>query len=148
MIEEEKRRKRNETQRRYYKRNREKILEKSREQGREYYRKYPERIRENRRRGYKRNRERILKTKRRTYQKLRRQVLGMMGNKCVVCGFNDFRALQIDHISGGGRKELKKLTPGGVYRKIRDNPHLIGIEYQLLCANHNQIKKHERNNFY
>ena len=40
--------------------------------------------------------------------KRRLKILKFLGNKCIKCGFNDWRALQVDHVNGGGRKELKK----------------------------------------
>lgn len=72
--------------------------------------------------------------------RLRAAVLSLLGNKCIVCGFSDERALQIDHINGGGAKELKALGNVAMYRKIL----AVGGEgYQLLCANHNWIKRAE-----
>lgn len=78
------------------------------------------------------------------YQRRRRtRVIKMMGGKCVRCGFADIRALQIDHINGGGSKEHKSIQQFGVQRKILNDPLLINTEYQLLCANCNWIKRHE-----
>ncbi len=78
------------------------------------------------------------------YQKLRREVLKKLGNKCIQCGFSDWRALQIDHVNGGGTKEKKE---------IKRTYHLFVLEeikkgsnkYQLLCANCNWIKRYENN---
>jgi RNase P subunit RPR2 len=71
------------------------------------------------------------------------------GNKCVICGFDDVRALQIDHVNGGGMKENKKrnngIVAGGlqfykiVLREINSG------KYQLICANCNWIKRHTNN---
>ena len=72
---------------------------------------------------------------------LRARALEALGGKCVVCGFDDSRALQIDHINGGGNKELATMGHKAIYRKIVAG----GTEgYQLLCANHNWIKRAER----
>lgn len=69
------------------------------------------------------------------------------GAWCKNCKYDDYRALQIDHIYGGGRKEHK------------DNPHFKSISrwaehvknnssnYQVLCANCNQIKRYTHNEF-
>jgi hypothetical protein len=75
---------------------------------------------------------------------LRKEVLSMLGDKCVRCGFSDPRALQIDHIHGGGRKDRKAKdgTHPSYYKKVLD---LKGIGYQLLCANCNWIKRYENN---
>lgn len=77
---------------------------------------------------------------------LRLKALIRLGNKCIRCGFSDPRALQIDHISGGGNK-WRQANQG-----CRDSFHLIILKmseeelktkYQLLCANCNWIKKSE-----
>lgn len=85
-----------------------------------------------------------LKTLMKSYnQKLRFSVLELMGNKCVTCGFNDWRALQIDHINGGG----SKVRDGqGLYRNLLqlETPELNN-KYQLLCANCNFIKRYSNN---
>lgn len=63
------------------------------------------------------------------------------GGKCVQCGFDDWRALQVDHVNGGGsaeRKEMKSTTKA-FYAKVLANPD----DYQLLCANCNVIKRRE-----
>ena len=80
--------------------------------------------------------------KQKIYWKQRREkAIAILGGKCVVCGFNDIRALQIDHINGGGLKENKSIGNGGIIRKILRGDTQ---DYQLLCANHNWIKKHEK----
>ena len=37
--------------------------------------------------------------------------------KCMICGFTDPRALQIDHVNGGGAKERKERTYIGNFHK-------------------------------
>jgi len=60
----------------------------------------------------------------------------------MQCGFDDFRALQIDHINGGGSSERKTLKKDSLYREVlKDNTN----KYQLLCANCNSIKRIENN---
>ncbi len=88
------------------------------------------------------------KGKRTTYEaikrynkKLRMLVIQRLGSKCCFCGFDDVRALQVDHINGGGSKEIKELGANKIYRKILDGD----MSYQLLCANCNWIKRAERN---
>jgi len=85
--------------------------------------------------------------KRKEYSRnLRRAVVEALGGKCVHCGFSDSRALQIDHINGGGSKERKERNYKGSYHK-----HVIESflkqenKYQLLCANCNWIKREENN---
>lgn len=72
---------------------------------------------------------------------LRQKALMALGGKCAVCGFDDPRALQIDHINGGGSsKKYEYKNRSELYRAIRDGKR-DGL--QILCANHNWIKRHE-----
>ena len=68
---------------------------------------------------------------------------------CAMCGFDDPRALVIDHINDDGaehRREIsgKNRSSSGVetYRWLMKNNYPIG--FQVLCANCNTIKEHER----
>lgn len=73
-------------------------------------------------------------------QELRAKVIVFLGGKCQRCGFDDIRALQIDHINGLPYKErLKSIY---LYLDILENPKSKEI-YQLLCANCNWIKRAE-----
>jgi 5-methylcytosine-specific restriction endonuclease McrA len=74
-------------------------------------------------------------------QERRHAVLAAMGGECVRCGFDDWRALQIDHVNSGGTAEHQALGNGTTrfYAKVLANPD----DYQLLCANCNTIKKWE-----
>ncbi len=77
-------------------------------------------------------------------QKQRIKTLDLLGGKCVRCGFDDYRALQIDHINGGGHKERKELGFNGSFHKNVMNSHSNNEnKYQLLCANCNWIKRVE-----
>ncbi len=71
--------------------------------------------------------------------KIRMEVLKILGGVCVKCGYDDARALQIDHIDGGGTNEVKRIGTYAMYRKILENPE----GYQLLCANCNWVKRAE-----
>ena len=73
---------------------------------------------------------------------LRDRVFNKLGHRCAKCGFSDKRALQIDHVNGGGVKEYKKIKFGQgkllrLVLKDREN------KYQILCANCNRIKRFE-----
>lgn len=72
----------------------------------------------------------------------REEIILILGTKCVECGFDDKRALNIDHINGGGKKEQAKMG-GNYYSSILKKIKLGSKEYQLLCCNCNQIKKKE-----
>lgn len=95
-----------------------------------------------------------VREKRRLYKKQQREIWKLklfdaLGNVCKRCGFEDRRALQIDHINGGGQADRKSMGyksgyPYTYYKKIlamADYP----ARYQLLCANCNWIKKAENN---
>jgi len=78
----------------------------------------------------------------------RKNIIELMGSKCVQCGFSDIRALQIDHVNGGGRQE--HLKGGHKWQAILLSNLLSGkkIEnYQILCANCNWIKRVERKEY-
>lgn len=67
----------------------------------------------------------------------------MLGGRCVRCGIEDDRVLQIDHIHGGGTKHRASLGNANrqIYREVIDGSR----DYQLLCANDNWIKRWEEN---
>jgi hypothetical protein len=72
---------------------------------------------------------------------LREKVFNILGHKCSKCGFSDIRALQIDHKNGGGKKDRQLLNNLAIYRKVIKN----SMDYQILCANCNWIKREESN---
>ncbi len=81
-------------------------------------------------------------SKKRYSDRMRVATLAALGGICVRCGFSDERALQVDHINGGGWKERKEL--GGKMKKIVLESILAKEnKYQLLCANCNWIKRTE-----
>ena len=70
----------------------------------------------------------------------RDKVFEKLGDQCNQCGFSDKRALQLDHVNGGGTKERKKKSFMLYKLAIED----INNNYQILCANCNWIKRYER----
>ena len=103
---------------------------------------HPEHFREYNRKYRQEHKSQYIQYTRKSHQKLRTQVLEKYGSKCVRCGFSDVRALQIDHVNGGGIKELRGMTQHQYFKKV-----LADIEgkYQILCANCNWIKVDENN---
>jgi hypothetical protein len=96
----------------------------------------------------KNNKDRVNKNSAKSAHKrakeVRLEILQLLGNKCSVCGFSDHRALQVDHIHGGGQKERKQFSNYFVYLKYVLSQIKAGSkDYQLLCANHNAIKRIE-----
>ena len=69
---------------------------------------------------------------------LKTEVLTHYGNGklvCVKCGFDDIRALSIDHLEGGGYQQRKSTKMGGnkFYRWLKKNEYPTG--FQTLCMN-------------
>lgn len=81
----------------------------------------------------------------RAKQKLKETVFAHYCNGPIQCkcGFNDIRALSIDHINGDGAKQKKELGGAGdrTYRWIKRNNFPTG--FQILCMNCQFIKRYE-----
>jgi hypothetical protein len=68
--------------------------------------------------------------------RLKEKCFQELGHVCSHCGFSDKRALDFDHVNGGGSQHRKELR--STYARLRhilDNLH----EYQVLCRNCNWI---------
>jgi hypothetical protein len=78
-------------------------------------------------------------------KKLRLELLEIIGNsKCKRCGFDDVRALQLDHIKGDGAIARKKFKNSQYeWHFYHTNPELGKKNLQVLCANCNWIKREE-----
>lgn len=77
----------------------------------------------------------------------RAAALAALGGKCVRCGFDDVRALQIDHVHGDGKGERasQQYAQGAYYRRVAQEAAKGSGKYQLLCSNCNWIKRYENN---
>ena len=98
----------------------------------------------------KRNRQKVERTRRIWRANLKATVLTHYGKgklACVFCGFDDIRALSIDHINSKGNEERREIKPQrwqrftGVefYRWLKKNNYPEG--YQTLCMNCQWIKR-------
>lgn len=111
--------------------------------------KNPEKVKQYKRESGKRYREKhaekISKWHSKQWQRLKGEAFAAVGSEvCVNCGFSDPRALQIDHVNGGGRQHMASFSSNKTYlRYVIDNPQ----EFQILCANCNWIKRHENGEF-
>jgi len=80
------------------------------------------------------------------YNELKKcEVLEHYGNgkiACVNCGFEDIRALTIDHVYNDGARHRGKIGGGGrvLYKWLIDNGYPEG--FQTLCMNCQWIKKY------
>lgn len=99
---------------------------------------------------YAKNREKMRKQQnlshRNTRKKIRLSIFDLLGFKCCRCGFDDIRALQIDHVNGDGSQH--RAIPGnsisyfkGILKKVMEGSK----DFQILCANCNWIKRAEKN---
>lgn len=74
-------------------------------------------------------------------REMRQRVIAHLGSECCRCGFKDWRALQVDHVNGGGVAERKSARSSyALWRLVLADK--TG-KYQLLCANCNWIKRYE-----
>jgi hypothetical protein len=94
-------------------------------------------------------------------RKLTRELQEKLGGRCSnpdcgwrnndgTIGCTDVRALQFDHVRGGGSAELRQGYGGGLAHLYRIRTDIKYAEltnqrsdYQLLCANCNWIKRNE-----
>lgn len=68
------------------------------------------------------------------------------GAKCIQCGFTDDRALNLDHIEGGGTQDRRESQGSNtIYLRLKKENYPAG--FQVLCANCNSIKKYINNEF-
>jgi hypothetical protein len=102
----------------------------------EYFSKY-------RREAYRKNPAKFIARRKVSVQKYRTAVLTLLGDVCCQCGYSQRPALQIDHVRGGGKEQFRKLgNTEKYYKHIIQQLTLGSKEYQLLCANCNQLKRH------
>jgi len=140
--------------------------EKKREYDRVYNATHKEEIKKNHKEYYQKNKEAIIeRTKKyglenkewkqkwykQYYQKIRLEVLARVdpAMKCAMCGCDDTRFLEVNHIKGGGKKEQRGYKEEGhnlghnmillIYRGMRSVEDL-----NLLCRACNSIDHLER----
>lgn len=94
---------------------------------------------------YNKNLEKNRELRRLNNKKRRMEIILSLGGKCEKCGFEDIRALQIDHVNGGGGKERESYghSASALKRRVKKDVDKGTKEYQLLCANCNWIKREE-----
>jgi predicted HNH restriction endonuclease len=79
-------------------------------------------------------------------RRLRIRAIKKLGGKCCRCGFSDYRALQFDHVNGGGTQEYiekKHYRAAYTLSELWDIGENKDGKFQLLCANCNFIKRAE-----
>jgi hypothetical protein len=75
---------------------------------------------------------------------MRNRVIVALGAKCGRCGYDDIRALVLDHIDGRGDLDRKRLG-GRIARYYINRLDEASEKLQVLCANCNTIKTRENN---
>ena len=128
-----------------YQLNREELLEKQKVRSKKYYEKNRDKIIAAQRYKYINNIDGAYDKKslrfKNMWQEIRNELFELLGGAfCVKCNFSDKRALQIDHVNGGGNKHRNTLTS---HRQFADYVKLHLNEFQVLCANCNRIKVYE-----
>ena len=130
---------------------REKNKEKLKLKSKEYYQKNREVINQKARSYAKENATRIKEYHKGYYKKIRLEVLARIDPaiKCAMCGCDDTRFLEVNHIKGGGRKEQQGFKDEG-HASSQNIIMLIhkgkrGVEdLNLLCRVCNSIDHLER----
>lgn len=81
----------------------------------------------------RRKQEGTLPWDRNYYKKLKRRVVEMLGGpRCNKCGCTVEKILEINHVNGGGQRELKNGSSIRIYRRIARGDFRPG-EFNLLC---------------
>lgn len=94
------------------------------------------------------NRDKINAAHRKARQDIKTQAFALFGSKCVHCGYEDIRALQLDHIYRATEpRNTYKRSGTGLYRMLLRG-EVSRDDFQLLCANCNWIKKIENKEFF
>jgi predicted nucleic acid-binding Zn ribbon protein len=75
-----------------------------------------------------------------SYRVQRTKVFNLLGGKCIRCGIDDHRVLQLNHINGGGRKDRTRISKVFVAILNGTRRH----EFDLRCANCNILYEYER----
>lgn len=115
-------------------------------QRRIYKERHPDRWKEHHARCEAKRPGRFSEMRRRYQVRVKDALFARYGERCVRCGFSDRRALQFDHIAGGGTQDRKRYAPSSnsYWRYVLDAPK---GKFQVLCANCNSIKRHENKEF-
>lgn len=131
----------------YYLVNREKTLQRQKKYYQNNKEKYAERARK-----YRNDPEKKAKAAMwyREYRiRKRAELIELLGSKCVRCGYSDIRALEIDHMKGGGNADKRMISPTSgdgadrMYIYYVKRPEMAKQTLQLLCRNCNRIKSYE-----
>jgi len=91
---------------------------------------------------YQSNKEKHCEKTTKNRANYKEQLFDILGHECIRCNHTDKRALQFDHINGGGRADQKK-RGGSMLRYYAKRPLTALLTLQVLCANCNWVKRYE-----
>lgn len=123
----------------YYERNKERIKVRA---SKHYYEHRQEKI------DYAKKYQKVNKDKKRVWnnrdrQRVRRELLTLLGNVCVVCG--TLEHIELDHKSAYGNADrLARGNNHDMYRYYLKHPEEAKDKLQLLCKIHNLEKEYQR----
>jgi hypothetical protein len=92
---------------------------------------------------YRKNKTEKLNDIKKRFREQRKQVIELLGGKCVRCGFSDWRVLQVNHKNGGGSKERRMKGTHGIFREILSGKRSTD-DLDLRCANCNILYQYEK----
>jgi len=101
----------------------------------------------------KNNKEKVLSISRSWWYRLKKEIFELLGNKCsnpncpIPPEKFDIRALQIDHVHGGGMRHINTISRNHYYNSILREIKSGSKEYQLLCAYCNWMKRYENKEY-
>jgi len=73
---------------------------------------------------------------------VKRELVKLLGGKCVRCGIDDIRLLQINHKLNNGKEDRKKYLCNSFYRAILRGDRPFN-DLELRCANCNILYDYE-----
>lgn len=127
----------------YYQENKEEMLAKQKVRSKKYYENNREEILKRTRFRIENNvngiRDRKLRQARERWKRYRGIMFHALGGAMCACGFSDERALEIDHINGGGKEHRKNLSNSAYKDYVVSHTE----EFQVLCSNCHSIKTYE-----
>lgn len=74
--------------------------------------------------------------------RLKKEIIALGEFKCALCGYNDRRALEIDHVNGGGSEHHRRIGGIGYFKQVLKM--LKNKDARILCRNCNWIEYMKR----
>jgi len=125
----------NEVNKEYYHRNKERLTAEKREKWKDE--KYKADVNARQRKYYATHAEEVKRKQRQRNLDIKVDVIYRYGGKCECCGEDELVFLTIDHINGGGSKHLKELRKSGTnfYKWLIDNNYPDGFRVLRMNCN-------------